>query len=127
MKSFLFIGVDQLRHDVVGPGKTVTVDTPHMDAPSANGVSFERTYETGSLCTPPRTLIFTGDHAFRSGTGTNCDMCRTQGTELAEPECLIRRNLQRTGLQCGSVGKWCIGSGQSDATAGCLTQSGQDR
>ena len=86
MKNLLFIGVDQLRHDVVGPHKQVPADTPHMDALMAGGVSFARAYTSCPLCTPARASMLTGDYAFRHGMGTNCDMYHAPGTELAAPE-----------------------------------------
>ena len=97
MKNLLFIGVDQLRHDVVGPDKTVPTDTPNMDALIAGGVSFARTYATSPLCTPSRASMFTGDYAFRHGMGTNCDMYHALGTELAEPDRLLHTQLLDSG------------------------------
>ena len=109
MKNLIFIGVDQLRYDVVGPHKSVPSDTPNMDILIAGGVSFERTYATSPLCTPSRASMFTGDYAFRHGMGTNCDMYHAIGTELKEPERLLNNDLQRAGYQCGFVGKWHVG------------------
>lgn len=109
MKNLLFIGVDQLRYDVVAPNKTVPTDTPNIDALIASGVSFERTYATCPLCTPSRASMLTGDYAFRHGMGTNCDMYHALGTELAEPDRLLHFDLQRAGFQCGFVGKWHVG------------------
>jgi arylsulfatase A-like enzyme len=118
MRNLLFIGVDQLRHDVVGPDKSVLTDTPNLDALIAGGVSFERTYATCPLCTPSRGSMFTGDYAFRHGMGTNCDMYHALGTELAEPERLLHKDLQRAGFQCGFVGKWHVGVKKTPADYG---------
>ena len=126
MKNLLHIGVDQLRHDVVGPGKAVSADTPHIDRLIAGGVSFVRSYATCPLCTPSRASIFTGDYAFHHGMGTNCDMYHTLGRELAEPERLLHRDLQRAGFHCAFIGKWHMGvekapsdyGFESDAPAG---------
>lgn len=118
MKNLLFIGVDQLRHDVIGPEKLVPTDTQHMDALIASGVTFDRTYATCPLCTPSRASMFTGDYAFRHGMGTNCDMYHALGTELAEPERLLHRDLQRAGYQCGFVGKWHVGLDMTPADYG---------
>ena len=118
MKNLLFIGVDQLRHDVVGPGKTVPTDTPNLDRLIADGVSFERAYATCPLCTPSRASMFTGDYAFRHGMGTNCDMYHALGTELAEPDRLLHKDLQRIGYECGFVGKWHVGVRNTPADYG---------
>tara|TARA_R110000868_G_scaffold359807_1_gene621725 strand:+ start:1433 stop:2905 length:1473 start_codon:yes stop_codon:yes gene_type:complete len=118
MKNLLFIGVDQLRHDVVGPQKTVPTDTPNMDGLIAAGVSFDRAYATCPLCTPSRASMLTGDYAFRHGMGTNCDMYHALGTELAEPERLLHKDLERAGYQCGFVGKWHVGVEKKPADYG---------
>ncbi len=120
MKNLLFIGVDQLRHDVVGPNKSVPTVTPSMDRLIETGVSFERAYATCPLCTPSRASMFTGDYAFRHGMGTNCDMYHALGTELAEPDRLLHKDLQRAGFQCGFVGKWHVGVEKTPADYGFM-------
>ncbi|MDG1738262.1 MAG: sulfatase-like hydrolase/transferase [Paracoccaceae bacterium] len=116
MKNLLFIGVDQLRWDAVGPQKTLPTITPHIDRLIADGVSFQRSYATCPLCTPSRASMFTGDYAFRHGMGTNCDMYHALGKELAEPERLLHLDLAKAGFRCGFVGKWHVGveKGPSD-------------
>ncbi len=118
MKNILFIGVDQLRHDVVGPHKSVPVESPNIDRLIADGVSFDRTYATSPLCTPSRASMFTGDYAFRHGMGTNCDMYHALGTELADPDRLLHKELARAGYRCGFVGKWHVGVARSPADYG---------
>lgn len=109
MKNLLFIGVDQLRWDVVGPQKTVPVETPNIDRLIESGVCFERAYATSPLCTPSRASMFTGDYAFKHGMGTNCDMYHALGTELAEPEQLLHQHLLAAEYRCGFIGKWHVG------------------
>lgn len=123
MRNLLFIGTDQLRYDVVGPDKAVPSDTPNIDALIAGGVSFDRTYATCPLCTPSRASMFTGDYAFRHGMGTNCDMYHALGTELAEPERLLHRDLQAAGFHCGFVGKWHVGVDNSPSDYGFESNS----
>lgn len=120
MKNLLFIGVDQLRHDVIGPGKAVPTDTPNMDRLVETGVSFDRAYATCPLCTPSRASMFTGDYAFRHGMGTNCDMYHALGTELAEPDRLLHKDLQLAGYRCGFVGKWHVGVEKTPSDYGFL-------
>ena len=109
MKNLLFIGVDQLRWDVVGPHKSVPVKTPHIDRLFASGVAFNRAYATSPLCTPSRASMFTGDYAFKHGMGTNCDMYHALGRELAEPDRLLHKHLLAAEFRCGFVGKWHVG------------------
>jgi arylsulfatase A-like enzyme len=118
MKNLLFIGVDQLRWDAIGPNKTLPTKTPNMDRLIAQGVSFTRGYTTCPLCTPSRASMFTGDYAFRHGMGTNCDMYHALGTELAEPGRLLHRDLAAAGFRCGFVGKWHAGVTKGPADYG---------
>ncbi len=118
MKNVLFIGVDQLRWDSVGPRKALPTDTPALDALISGGVSFPRSYATCPLCTPSRASMFTGDYAFRHGMGTNCDMYHALGTELAEPERLLNHDLAAAGYRCGFVGKWHVGVTKGPADYG---------
>ena len=120
MKNLLFIGVDQLRHDVVGPDKVVPTDTPNIDRLIETGVSFRRAYATCPLCTPSRASMFTGDYAFRHGMGTNCDMYHALAAELAEPDRLLHKDLLRAGYRCGFVGKWHIGIKKTPSDYGFL-------
>lgn len=109
MKNLLFIGVDQLRWDMIGPKKSQPVNTPNLDRLMAQGVSFSRTYATCPLCTPSRASMFTGDYAFKHGMGTNCDMYHALSKELAEPERFLHNDLLAAGYRCGFVGKWHVG------------------
>ena len=118
MKNLLFIGVDQLRWDVVGPNKCQPVATPNLDRLIKNGVSFERTYATSPLCTPSRGSMFTGDYAFSHGMGTNCDMYHALGTELRNPDQLLHKDLMAAGYRCGFVGIWLVGVAKSPGDYG---------
>lgn len=118
MKNILFIGVDQMRFDVVGPHKTVPAATPHLDELIESGVSFRRAYATCPLCTPSRASMLTGDYAFTHGMGTNSDMYHVLATELADPDRLLHRDLQRAGYRCGFVGKWHVGNERGPAHYG---------
>ena len=109
MKNLLFIGVDQLRWDMVGPDKSQPVHMPNLDQLTANGVSFSRTYATCPLCTPSRASMFTGDYAFKHGMGTNCDMYHALSKELAHPEQLLHHDLLAADYRCGFIGKWHVG------------------
>ncbi len=118
MKNLLFIGVDQLRWDVVGPNKSVEVETPNIDRLISSGVTFERAYATCPLCTPSRASMFTGDYAFTHGMGTNCDMYHALGKELADPDRLLHKQLLAADYRCGFVGKWHVGVEKSPADYG---------
>jgi arylsulfatase A-like enzyme len=123
LKNILFIGADQMRHDVVGPHKTVPTQTPNLDQLIGDGVLFPRAYATCPLCTPSRASMFTGDYAFTHGMGTNSDMYHALATELAEPERLLHRDMEAAGYACGFVGKWHVGNERGPAHYGFAGES----
>ncbi|MFT6877561.1 MAG: arylsulfatase A-like enzyme [Granulosicoccus sp.] len=108
-KNILFIGVDQLRYDVIGPYKTVDVHTPNIDYLISSGVSFSRAYTSCPLCTPARASMYTGDYAFKHGMGTNCDMYHALAKELPTPDALLHQDLLRENYRCLHMGKWHVG------------------
>ncbi|MEM6384402.1 MAG: sulfatase-like hydrolase/transferase [Pseudomonadota bacterium] len=109
-RNILLIGVDQMRSDVAGPGKTVPAQTPALDALYADSASFTRAYSTCPLCSPARASMFTGDYAFRHGMGTNCDMYHSLATELHDPSRLLHHVFREAGYRTGFIGKWHVGT-----------------
>lgn len=118
-KNILFIGVDQLRYDVIGPDKTVDVYTPNIDDLISSGVSFSRAYTSCPLCTPARASMYTGDYAFKHGMGTNCDMYHALARELPKPDALLHHDLLRESYRCVHMGKWHVGVEQGPQAYGC--------
>jgi len=61
---------DQLRHDHLGYAGNDTVETPHIDALAAGGVTCDRMYVNNPHCMPARATLFTGrrprDHGVRA-------------------------------------------------------------
>jgi arylsulfatase len=62
---------DQLRHDHLGYAGNDTVETPHIDALAAGGVTCDRTYVNNPLCMPARATLFTGRRPRDHGVRTN--------------------------------------------------------
>lgn len=110
IRNVLLIGVDQMRSDVAGPGKTVPAVTPHLDRLYAESANFTRAYSSCPLCSPARASMFTGDYAFKHGMGTNCDMYHSLSTELIDPSRLLHLRLQEAGIRTGFIGKWHVGT-----------------
>ena len=110
IRNVLLIGVDQMRSDVAGPGKTVPAMTPNLDRLYAESANFTRAYSSCPLCSPARASMFTGDYAFKHGMGTNCDMYHSLSTELADPSRLLHYALKDAGYRTGFIGKWHVGT-----------------
>ncbi len=118
IRNVLLIGVDQMRSDVAGPGKTVPALTPHLDRLYRESASFTRAYASCPLCSPARASMFTGDYAFKHGMGTNCDMYHSLSTELIDPSRLLHYRLQDAGYRTGFIGKWHVGTTRGPADFG---------
>lgn len=110
IRNVLLIGVDQMRSDVAGPGKTVPAVTPNLDRLYAESANFTRAYSSCPLCSPARASMFTGDYAFKHGMGTNCDMYHSLSTELTDPSRLLHLKLKDAGYRTGFIGKWHVGT-----------------
>lgn len=118
IRNILLIGVDQMRSDVAGPGKSVPAVTPCLDRLYAESANFTRAYASCPLCSPARASMFTGDYAFKHGMGTNCDMYHSLSTELIDPSRLLHLDLKAAGYRTGFVGKWHVGTTKGPAAFG---------
>ena len=71
MKNILFIMCDQLRADYLSCTGHPHLDTPHIDALAARGVSFTRAYCQSPICGPSRMSFYTGRYMFSHGASWN--------------------------------------------------------
>ncbi|MEM8944455.1 MAG: sulfatase-like hydrolase/transferase [Planctomycetota bacterium] len=96
------------------PGNAGAIPTPNLDALAARGVTFTNAY-TGSVCSPSRAMITTGQYGTRFGYATNIagssqaiDIAPTvQGlpTEITT----AWEYMQGAGYDTAAIGKWHIG------------------
>ncbi|RFM32482.1 sulfatase family protein [Chitinophaga silvisoli] len=66
----LFI-CDDLNQQDVGCYGNVDVRTPHMNALASEGMRFNRAYAASPICTPSRSVMFTGMYPFHNGAQMN--------------------------------------------------------
>lgn len=96
------------------PGSAGAVPTPSLDQLAARGVTFTNAY-TGSVCSPSRAMITTGQYGTRFGYGSNINSSATpinasptvQGlpTEITS----IWERMQGAGYSTAAIGKWHLG------------------
>ena len=58
--NLLYLFTDEQRFDALRAYGNPQIDTPHLDRLAAEGVLFDRAYETQPVCTPSRSTLLTG-------------------------------------------------------------------
>jgi len=116
--NVLWIGVDSIRYDALACNGNTVCQTPNLDRLAARGVSFDRAYCPVSICSPARTSMMTGKHAFTHGIITNCDMYHNPVSELPDPDMLLHTRIQKLGYRCGWIGKWHLETKKGPADYG---------
>ncbi len=87
--------------------------TPNIASLAANGVKFANAYAY-SVCSPTRSALLTGRHAFRTGTGNVVSAAANnalQASEFTLPEAFAAN--AGFDYQLKQLGKWHLGNGQT--------------
>jgi N-acetylglucosamine-6-sulfatase len=82
--------------------------TPNIDRIAKEGVIFERSYCTNSICGPSRASILTGKFSHNNGVYGN-------GSFFDTDQFLFPRALKNNGYQTALYGKWHLNSNPADA------------
>lgn len=96
------------------PGNRGVVPTPNLDRLAGAGVTFTNAY-TGSVCSPSRAMITTGQYGTRFGYGSNIQggtgPINTAATVQGLPTSAVTiwERMQAVGYDTAAVGKWHIG------------------
>ena len=109
--NIVFILVDDQRYDAFSFAGHPFLETPHLDQLAGDGVVFENTFVTTSLCSPSRASILTGQYAHRHQVLGN----RTR-LDTAIPTFAVA--LEVAGYDTAFVGKWHMGAPDDSPRAG---------
>ncbi|WP_439578912.1 sulfatase family protein [Elioraea sp.] len=98
--NILWFCTDQQRWDTIGALGNPHIRTPVLDALSASGTAFSRTYTQSPICTPARASMMTGrypasHHVYRNGNAY-----------WPAHETLVTRLFADAGYDCGLIGKF---------------------
>lgn len=105
-RNVVFILVDDQRFDALGLLGHPFLKTPNLDQLARDGLLFENTFVTTSLCSPSRASILTGLYAHKHAVLDN-------STPLPAELPTFPKEMQKAGYRTAFVGKWHMG-GQSD-------------
>jgi arylsulfatase A-like enzyme len=97
--NLLFVFVDQLAARWTGPGGSDDVHTPVLDRFVGDGVSFDRAYSNTPVCTPYRSMLFTGQYPSQTGV-------RDNGQALPDGVPTLAECFHDGGYHPCYVGKW---------------------
>jgi N-acetylglucosamine-6-sulfatase len=97
--NILFILSDNFRWDCMGFMGHPFIKTPGLDRLAAEGIVFENTFNTTSLCSPSRASILTGTYAHTHGVLNNHTPWTGQKPTFLE-------YLSKTGYDTAFIGKW---------------------
>ncbi|WP_168442242.1 sulfatase family protein [Pontiella desulfatans] len=95
---------------------------PFMETLAEQGVVFTRAFSASSLCAPARQGVLTGTSPTRWGAYRNIDI---NVCGLPEGRCLAS-GLQDQGYKTGFVGKWHVGSKDSELRKKILAEGGTE-
>ena len=102
-RNIIFVLCDDHRFDAFSFMGHPYLETPHLDKMAANGLHFENTYVTTSLCSPSRASILTGLYAHNHRVVDNYNP--------VDPNLVyFPRYLQAGGYETAFVGKWHMGN-----------------
>ncbi len=100
--NVLFILCDDIRPAAIGCYGSKHVKTPNMDRLAKEGVLFQNTFCTTSLCSPSRASILTGLYAHAHGVRDNFTELPTNLTHWPQ-------RLREAGYETAYMGKWHMG------------------
>lgn len=106
-RNMVFILIDDMRYDSLSLLGHPFLETPHLDSLAKNGMMFDRTFVTTSLCSPSRASFLTSLYAHKHRVLDN-------STNLNPELPTFPLELQNAGYNTAFIGKWHMG-GSSDA------------
>lgn len=121
--NILFVLCDDLRPDAVGCLGSEHVKTPRIDQIAKEGILFNNSFCTTSLCSPSRASILTGLYAHAHGVTNNF-------TEFPTEMATFPKRLQDAGYETAYIGKYHMGEDNDEPRPGFdwfVTHKGQGK
>ncbi|MEN7341452.1 MAG: sulfatase-like hydrolase/transferase [Pseudomonadota bacterium] len=122
--NILIIYVDDLGYGDLGSFGHPVIETPHLDALAADGMTLTSYYAPSPLCSPSRAALLTGRHPYR--TGIRSWIPHGSGVYLRDHEITLPELLKDEGYATALVGKWHLNSSLASRAEPQPTEQGFD-
>ncbi|MBN2030018.1 sulfatase [bacterium] len=97
--NILFIMSDDHAEQAISCYGSQLIETSHIDRIAHEGIRFENSFVTNSICAPSRAVLLTGKYSHMNGLRDNQD--EFDGSQMTFPKLL-----QQAGYQTAMIGKW---------------------
>ena len=97
--NIIFIMSDDHAQKAISAYTDELLQTPHIDRIAKEGVLFENSFVTNSICAPSRAVMLTGKYSHLNGLKDNLDSFDTD-------QMIFPKLLQKAGYFTALVGKW---------------------
>lgn len=103
--NIVLVCTDDQRWDTLGCLGNGVIETPHIDALARQGLVYENSFVTTSICAISRASLFTGQYARRHGIHDFATPLSEEQFAKSYPGLL-----KQAGYRLGFVGKWGVGN-----------------
>ncbi len=116
LPNIIFILADDMGWGDLGCYGNKAVKTPNIDGMARQGTLFTQYYVNGSVCSPSRAAIFTGQYPARNGIHEHLMPRHDDNARRGMPDFLdpvletIPKQLKKAGYATAHFGKWHLGS-----------------